>query len=89
MEQIALLLEGALCAEAKVGLKMNVRKSDLERVIGLLPALRKPTVSALSDDEWVAIETVIDEKIVRVLIPDLKKAGAQGIIEYPLNKVIY
>jgi ATP phosphoribosyltransferase len=89
MEQIALLLEGALCAEAKVGLKMNVRKADLDRVIGLLPALRKPTISALSEDDWAAIETIIDEKIVRVLIPDLKKAGAQGIIEYPLNKVIY
>lgn len=89
MEQIALLLEGALSAEAKVGLKMNVRREDLEKVIAQLPALRKPTISALSEDGWVAIETIIDEKIVRVLIPDLKKAGAQGIIEYPLNKVIY
>lgn len=89
MEQIAMLLEGALSAEAKVGLKMNVRKADLDRVIGLLPALRKPTISGLAEDEWAAIETIIDEKIVRVLIPDLKKAGAQGIIEYPLNKVIY
>lgn len=89
MEQIALLLQGALSAEAKVGVKMNVRKADLKKVVSLLPALKKPTVSDLSDDGWVAIETVIDEKVIRVLIPELKNAGAQGIIEYPLNKVIY
>jgi ATP phosphoribosyltransferase len=68
---------------------MNVRKADLKKVIAKLPALKKPTVSALSDPGWLAIETIIDEKVVRVLIPELKKAGAQGIIEYPLNKVIY
>ncbi|MBI4708182.1 MAG: ATP phosphoribosyltransferase [Candidatus Omnitrophica bacterium] len=89
MSQIALLLKGAISAEEKVGLKMNVKKQDLKKVIAALPALRKPTISGLSDDGWCAIETIIDEKIVRVLIPELKKRGAQGIIEYPLNKVIY
>ena len=89
MEEIAMLLKGAIAAEEKVGLKMNAKKADLKRVIVLLPALKKPTVSNLSEDGWFAIETVIDEKIVRKLIPELKKAGAQGIIEYPLNKVIY
>lgn len=89
MEQIALLLEGAIAAEDKVGLKMNVKKEDLQKVIAKLPALKKPTISGLSDDGWVAIETIIDEKVVRVLIPELKEAGACGIIEYPLNKVIY
>jgi ATP phosphoribosyltransferase len=89
MEEIALLLKGAIAAEEKVGLKMNVRKEDLKKVIAKLPALKKPTISGLSDDGWFAIETIIDEKIVRQIIPGLKKAGAQGIIEYPLNKVIY
>jgi ATP phosphoribosyltransferase len=89
MEQIALLLKGAIAAEEKVGLKMNVKNSDLKKVIAVLPALKKPTVSSLSQDGWCAVETVIDEKVVRVLIPKLKNAGAQGIIEYPLNKVIY
>jgi ATP phosphoribosyltransferase len=89
MQEIALLLEGAIAAEEKVGLKMNVRKQDLKKIIGLLPALKKPTISSLSDGGWVAIETVIDEKVVRTLIPELRRRGAQGIIEYPLNKVIY
>ncbi len=89
MEQIALLLKGAIAAEEKVGLKMNVKKENLKKVIAKLPALKKPTISGLSDDGWFAIETIIDEKVVRVLIPELKAAGAQGIIEYPLNKVIY
>ncbi len=89
MEEIALLLKGAIAAQEKVGLKMNVRKNDLKKVIAKLPALRKPTISSLSEDGWLAIETIIDERVVRVLIPELKKAGAQGIIEYPLNKVIY
>jgi ATP phosphoribosyltransferase len=89
MEQIALLLKGAIAAEEKVGLKMNVRKENLKKVLSKLPALKKPTISGLSDDGWFAIETIIDEKVVRVLIPALKNAGAQGIIEYPLNKVIY
>lgn len=89
MESIALLLKGAIAAEEKVGLKMNVKKGDLKRVLGLLPALKNPTISQLSQEGWLAVETVIDEKVVRRLIPGLKKAGAQGIIEYPLNKVIY
>ncbi len=89
MEEIAILLKGAIAAEEKVGLKMNVKKADLKKVIAKLPALKKPTISGLSDDGWFAIETIIDERIVRVLIPELKKCGAQGIIEYPLNKVIY
>jgi ATP phosphoribosyltransferase len=89
IEQIALLLLGAIAAEEKVGLKMNARKVDVKKVINLLPALKRPTVSSLSEDGWVAVETIIDESLVRTLIPALKKAGAEGIIEYPLNKVIY
>jgi len=89
MEQIALLLKGAIAAEEKVGLKMNVKKENLKAVIAKLPALKNPTISGLSDNGWFAIETIIDEKVVRVLIPALKAAGACGIIEYPLNKVIY
>ncbi|MDD5155795.1 MAG: ATP phosphoribosyltransferase [Candidatus Omnitrophica bacterium] len=89
MEQIAMLLKGAIAAEDKVGLKMNARKNDVKKVISLLPALKRPTVSDLSESGWVAIETIIDEHLVRTLIPALRKAGAEGIIEYPLNKVIY
>jgi len=89
MEEIAVLLIGAITAEVKVGLKMNVKKENLKKVLASLPALKKPTISNLSTDGWYAVETVIDEKVVRVLIPELKKAGATGIIEYPLNKVIY
>ncbi|MDD4953803.1 MAG: ATP phosphoribosyltransferase [Candidatus Omnitrophica bacterium] len=89
MERIALLLKGAIAAEEKVGIKMNVRKQDLKKVIARLPALKEPTISGLSADGWFAVETIIDEKVVRELIPELKAAGAQGIIEYPLNKVIY
>lgn len=89
MEQIAMLLKGAIAAEEKVGLKMNVKEEDLKKVLALLPALQDPTVSMLSSGQWLAVETVIDEKVVRVLIPRLKSAGARGIIEYPLNKVIY
>jgi len=89
MERIALLLRGAIAAEEKVGLKMNVRKSDLKKVLARLPALKKPTISGLSDDGWFAVETIIDERQVRELIPELKISGAEGIIEYPLNKVIY
>ena len=88
MEQIALLLKGAIAAEEKVGLKMNVSSKDLKGVLAILPALKKPTISNLSEEDWYAVETVIDEKVVRTLIPRLKKAGASGIIEYPLNKVI-
>jgi len=89
MEELSLLLKGAIAAEEKVGLKMNVKKKDLQKVIRLLPALKRPTISSLSEEGWLAVETIIDEKIVRTLIPGLKQAGAQGIIEYPLNKVIY
>lgn len=89
MESIALLLKGALLAESKVGLKMNVAQRNLATVIKLLPALKKPTISSLSQEGWYDIDTVIDEKVVRSLVPRLKDAGAEGIIEYPLNKVIY
>ncbi|MCX5708109.1 MAG: ATP phosphoribosyltransferase [Candidatus Omnitrophica bacterium] len=89
MEQIALLLKGAIAAEGKVGLKMNVREEDVKKITALLPALKKPTISGLTGSGWVAVETIIDENVVRTLIPALKKAGAEGIIEYPLNKLIY
>ena len=89
MKHIAMLLVGAIHAEAKVGLKMNVSEDSLKRVISLLPAMKNPTVSSLMLKGWSAIDTIIDEKIVRDLIPKLKEAGAEGIIEYPLNKVIY
>ncbi len=89
MESIKLLLSGALEAEEKVGLKMNLRKKDLKKILGLLPAMRRPTVSGLTQAGWLALETVIEEKAVRVLIPKLKRLGAEGIVEYPLNKVIH
>jgi ATP phosphoribosyltransferase len=89
IETLALLLKGALEAEAKVGLKMNIAEKDLKRLLASLPALRRPTVSQLSQPGWVAVETIIDEVVVRELIPQLKAAGAEGIIEYPLNKVVF
>ena len=89
VEILALLLKGALEAEAKVGLKMNIARHDLASLLKALPALRNPTISNLSQEGWVAVETIIDEHIVRELIPALKAAGAEGIIEYPLNKVVY
>jgi ATP phosphoribosyltransferase len=88
IENLAMLLKGAIAAEEKVGLKMNVAKSDLKAVLSILPAMKKPTISHLSDPDWVDVDTIIDEKTVKYLIPKLKRAGAQGIIEYPLNKVI-
>jgi len=88
IEEIALLLQGAIEAEEKVGLMMNVKKSELDNVLKVLPALKKPTINELSEDGWVAINTIVDEKTVREIIPKLKKEGAQGIVEYPLNKVI-
>jgi ATP phosphoribosyltransferase len=88
MENIVILLKGALVAEEKVGLKMNVPTKKLKEVTSILPSLHTPTVSSLSDKDWVAIEVILDEKVVRDIIPDLKRAGAQGIVEYPLNKVI-
>jgi len=89
IETLALLLRGAIEAERKVGLKMNLQQKDLEALLRTLPALRNPTISNLSLPGWVAVETIIDEKVVRELIPLLKAAGAEGIIEYPLNKVVY
>lgn len=89
IETIALLLQGALEAESKVGLKMNLPKAVLEEIIAALPALRNPTISPLSNTEWVALETIIDEKVAREIIPRLKASGAEGIVEYPLNKVVY
>ncbi len=89
METLALLLKGALEAEAKVGLKMNIAEKNLANLLQSLPSLRNPTVSSLSLPGWVAVETIIDEHIVREIIPQLKAAGAEGIIEYPLNKVVY
>ena len=89
IENIALLLDGALNAEQKVGVKMNLKREKLDEVCGLIPALRNPTVSSLTQEGWVAIEVVIDEKVIRDLIPKLKAAGAEGIIEYPLNKLIF
>jgi ATP phosphoribosyltransferase len=88
IQEVVMLLQGALLAEEKVGLKMNVPCTNLDAVLSVLPALNKPTVSGLSDPSWVAIETIIDEKLVRELIPVLKKKGAQGIVEYSLNKII-
>jgi ATP phosphoribosyltransferase len=89
IENMALLLKGALDAEGQVGLKLNCPKDKISEVIGILPALKKPTISSLSDEGWVALETILKEKEVRTIIPLLKRAGASGIIEYPLNKVIY
>ncbi|MCH1504474.1 ATP phosphoribosyltransferase [bacterium] len=89
MERIVLLLKAALEARDKVGLKMNVSEKQLQSVLDTLPSLRLPTVNHLSQDGWLAIETILEEKVVREIIPDLKAAGAEGIIEYPLNKVVY
>ena len=89
VETMAMLLKGALEAETKVGLKMNIARENLQQLLASLPALRNPTISNLSLEGWVAVETIIDEHVVRELIPALKSAGAEGIIEYPLNKVVY
>jgi len=88
INSLVLLLGGALGAESKVGLKMNVKKRDLDKVFSILPAMRRPTISALTEDGWFAIETIVEERVVRELIPKLKISGAEAIIEYPLNKVI-
>ncbi len=88
IDNILILLDGALAAETKVGLKMNVPASKLKDVLAILPALQKPTIAKLSDESWVDVDTIVDEKTVRELIPRLKRAGATGIVEYPLNKVI-
>lgn len=89
IENISMLLQAALEAKTKVGLKLNIERSKLDGVLSDLPALRNPTISRLADESWVAIETIIDEKVVREIIPELKNRGAEGIIEYPLNKVVY
>jgi ATP phosphoribosyltransferase len=88
LEDIRMLLEGAINALGKVGLMLNVQKADLEKVLNVLPALKNPTVSPLSQGEWLAVNTILDETTVRNIIPRLKEAGAQGIVEYPLNKIV-
>src|SRR5215471_8261598 len=88
IENIALLLNAAIAAHGRVGLMLNVRQADQKKVLALLPALQRPTISPLSDTEWVAMNTIIEERTVRDLIPKLKAAGAQGIVEYPLNKIV-
>ena len=88
LEDIRMLLEGAINALGKVGLWLNVEEKNLQSVLGALPALKTPTVSRLSDSDWVAVHTILDETTVRTIIPRLKEAGAQGIVEYPLNKIV-
>lgn len=88
IENIALLLRAAIEAQGRVGLMLNVRRANLTQVLALLPALQRPTISPLSDDGWVALNTIIDERTVRDLIPRLKQAGGEGIVEYPLNKIV-
>jgi ATP phosphoribosyltransferase len=88
IDNIALLLKAAIEAHGKVGMMLNVRRGDLQGVLSLLPALQRPTISPLSDDDWVAVNTIIEERTVRDLIPKLKLAGGQGIVEYPLNKIV-
>ena len=89
IQHMAMLLQGAINAYSRVGLMLNVRRDDLEKVLAALPALRNPTVAQLSDSGWCAINTIVEETTVRQLIPKLKAAGAEGIVEYPLNKVVY
>jgi ATP phosphoribosyltransferase len=88
METIVMLLKGAIEASGKVGLMLNVHRDNLEKVLGVLPALKRPTISPLSDADWLAVNTIIEEKTVREIIPRLKAANAQGIVEYPLNKIV-
>jgi ATP phosphoribosyltransferase len=88
LQDIKMLLEGAMNALGKVGLMLNVHKNDLNAVLGVLPALKRPTISHLSDEEWLAVNTILDESTVRDIIPRLKQAGGQGIVEYPLNKIV-
>ncbi|MCS7083123.1 MAG: ATP phosphoribosyltransferase [Bacteroidetes bacterium] len=88
IENLALLVQGAILAEGKVGLKLNCRREDVPQIVSILPSLRNPTIADLALPGWVAVETIIDEALVRQLIPELKRRGAEGIIEYPLNKII-
>ena len=87
-ENLILMLQGAIAAASKLGLLLNVHRNDLAGVLGVLPALKKPTVSDLSDPEWVAVNTIIEEAVVRQILPKLKAAKAEGIVEYPLNKIV-
>jgi ATP phosphoribosyltransferase len=87
-ENLILMLQGAIAAASKVGLLLNVKRDDLPRVLEVLPALKKPTISTLSDPDWVAVNTIIEEAVVRQILPKLKSANAQGIVEYPLNKIV-
>jgi ATP phosphoribosyltransferase len=89
VENISLLLRAAIEAQGRVGLMLNVERKDLDKVLALLPALQRPTISSLSEGEWVAVNTIIEERMVRDLIPKLKAAGGQGIVEYPLNKIVF
>ena len=88
LQDIKMLLDGAINALGKVGLMMNVRRDELTAVLNVLPALKNPTISQLSDEGWVAVNTILEEATVRTIIPRLKEAGAQGIVEYPLNKIV-
>jgi len=88
-ESLILMLQGAIAAATRVGLMLNVRREDLVAVLGVLPALKNPTISALSDSDWVAVNTIIEESVVRQILPRLKAARAQGIVEYPLNKIVF
>ena len=88
LDNIALMLQSCLAAEGKVGLMMNVERANIETILELLPALQKPTISSLSDPKWVDINTIVEERFVRTVVPQLKAAGAKGIVEYPINKII-
>ena len=88
LEDVRMLLQGAINALGKVGLMLNVHKHDLQKVLAVLPALKRPTISHLSDEEWLAVNTILDETTVRDIIPRLKQAGGEGIVEYPLNKIV-
>jgi ATP phosphoribosyltransferase len=88
IDNIALMLQSCLEAEGKVGLMMNVHRQNLDAVLKMLPALQTPTVSHLSDPDWVALNTIVDESLVRTIIPQLKQSGAKGIVEYPISKII-
>ena len=88
LDRVVLMLKGAIAAADRVGLMMNVRRADLERILALLPALQKPTVSSLSDPDWVDVNTILDESYVRSTVPALKNAGARGIVEYQISKII-
>ena len=88
LENIALMLQACLAAESRVGLMMNVRETDLERVVALLPALQNPTVAPLAGGDWISVNTIVEESVVRTIVPQLKEAGARGIVEYAINKII-